>query len=178
MAGLLGFGCFGGGLFWVCYVVRCPGGQDDLLWVASDACHRFATPSAPIPRTCRYRGIHMAAPWAASGRDWRHSLLKRRNPCSCAAGVSSFLVPGDDLLSHGEAPHYHRRCVVSLLSSRWGQVVPTLYVRQANWFEARRDSNHPRMLLSGISCIHYRTCFWIPAFAGMTLGRGRGALSK
>ena len=37
----------------------------------------------------------------------------------------------DDLLSHGEAPHYHRRCVVSLLSSGWDQVVPTLYGRQA-----------------------------------------------
>ena len=30
-----------------------------------------------------------------------------------------FLKPGDDLLSHGETPHYHRRCTVSLLSSEW-----------------------------------------------------------
>ena len=37
----------------------------------------------------------------------------------------------NDLLSHGETPHYHRRCIVSLLSSGWDQVVPTLYVRQA-----------------------------------------------
>ena len=37
----------------------------------------------------------------------------------------------DDLLSHGEAPHYHRRCTVSRLSSEWDQVVPMLYVRQA-----------------------------------------------
>ena len=37
----------------------------------------------------------------------------------------------DDLLSHGETPHYHRRCIVSLLSSEWDQVVPTLYGRQA-----------------------------------------------
>ena len=36
----------------------------------------------------------------------------------------------DDLLSHGETPHYHRRCIVSLLSSEWDQVVPTLYGRQ------------------------------------------------
>ena len=42
--------------------------------------------------------------------------------------------PGDDLLSHGEAPHYHRRCAVSLLSSGWDQVVPTLYGRQAKGF--------------------------------------------
>ena len=44
------------------------------------------------------------------------------------------LNPDDDLLSHGEAPHYHRRYVVSLLSSAWDQVVPTFYGRQANWF--------------------------------------------
>ena len=37
----------------------------------------------------------------------------------------------DDLLSHGETPHYHRRCIVSLLSSEWDQVVPMLYGRQA-----------------------------------------------
>ena len=41
----------------------------------------------------------------------------------------------DDLLSHGETPHYHRRCVVSLLSSGRDQVVPTLYGRQAILFE-------------------------------------------
>ena len=45
----------------------------------------------------------------------------------------AFLEPGDDLLSHGETPHYHRRCIVSLLSSGWIQVVPMLYGRQANW---------------------------------------------
>jgi hypothetical protein len=38
--------------------------------------------------------------------------------------------PGGDLLSHGEAPHYHRRCTVSLLSSVWDQVVPVLFGRQ------------------------------------------------
>src|SRR5690554_4292067 len=41
------------------------------------------------------------------------------------------LMLDDDLLSHGEAPHYHRRCIVSLLSSEWDQVVPMLYGRQA-----------------------------------------------
>ena len=40
--------------------------------------------------------------------------------------------PDDDLLSHGETPHYHRRRAVSLLSSAWDQVVPTRYDRQAN----------------------------------------------
>ena len=47
----------------------------------------------------------------------------------------SNLKPGDDLLSHGDTPHYHRRGHVSLLSSGWGQVVPCLYGRQANWLE-------------------------------------------
>src|SRR5690606_22952659 len=42
-----------------------------------------------------------------------------------------YLVLDDDLLSHGEAPHYHRRCIVSLLRSEWDQVVPMLYGRQA-----------------------------------------------
>ena len=37
----------------------------------------------------------------------------------------------DDLLSHEETSHYHRRCIVSLLSSGWDQVVPVLYGRQA-----------------------------------------------
>ena len=44
---------------------------------------------------------------------------------------SLYLVLDDDLLSHGETPHYHRRCIVSLLSSGWDQVVPMLYGRQA-----------------------------------------------
>ena len=39
----------------------------------------------------------------------------------------------DDQLSHGETPHYHRRCIVSLLSSGWDQVVPMLYGRQEIW---------------------------------------------
>ena len=42
------------------------------------------------------------------------------------------LMPDDDLLSHGETPHYHRRRAASLLSSRWIQVVQTRYGRQAN----------------------------------------------
>ena len=43
--------------------------------------------------------------------------------------------PDDDLLSHGETPHYHRRCSVSLLSSRWDQVVPDRYGRQETRFQ-------------------------------------------
>jgi hypothetical protein len=37
---------------------------------------------------------------------------------------------GSVLLSHGEAPHYHRRYGVSLLSSAWDQVGPPRYCRQ------------------------------------------------
>ena len=55
------------------------------------------------------------------------------------------LKPGDELLSHGDTPHYHRRCIVSLLSSGWGQVVPMLYGRQANWLE-RRAHNRGSLL--------------------------------
>ena len=41
-------------------------------------------------------------------------------------------MPGGVLLSHGEAPHYHRRKTFSLLSSGWDQVVPVRYGYQAN----------------------------------------------
>jgi hypothetical protein len=57
-----------------------------------------------------------------------------KRPDHCWTGRLK-LKPGDDLLSHGETPHYHRRCIVSLLSSGRDQVVPMLYGRQANWLE-------------------------------------------
>ena len=50
-------------------------------------------------------------------------------------------MPGNDLLSHGETPHYHRRSSVSLLSSGWDQVGPERYCCQANRFEERSGSN-------------------------------------
>ena len=43
----------------------------------------------------------------------------------------SILMPGNDLLSHGETPHYHWRSSVSLLSSEWDQVGPERYGCQA-----------------------------------------------
>jgi hypothetical protein len=49
--------------------------------------------------------------------------------------------PGNDLLSHGETPHYHRRTNVSLLSSRWDQVVPIGYGRQEKRFLAYININ-------------------------------------
>ena len=63
---------------------------------------------------------------------------QNKTPTAFAIGVSEFNLD-DDLLSHGETPHYHRRCIVSLLSSGWGQVVPMLYGRQANWPDCPRS---------------------------------------
>ena len=57
------------------------------------------------------------------------SCGQNKTPTAFAIGVSEFNLD-DDLLSHGETPHYHRRCIVSLLSSGWDQVVPMLYGRQ------------------------------------------------
>ena len=54
---------------------------------------------------------------------------KAKPPIAVRSGVLGLNLD-DDLLSHGEAPHYHRRCIVSLLSSGWDQVVPMLYGRQ------------------------------------------------
>lgn len=59
--------------------------------------------------------------------------IQTKNPQHSVLGVIC-LKPGDVLLSHGETPHYHRRRSVSRLSSGWGQVVPLLYGRQANWY--------------------------------------------
>ena len=60
----------------------------------------------------------------------------------------SHSVPGGVLLSHGEAPHYHRRIGVSLLSSVWGQVGPPLYRRQDYSF-----NNFSISLCSAISSV-------------------------
>ena len=62
-------------------------------------------------------------------RPTRFSSVQNKTPTAFAIGVSEFNLD-DDLLSHGETPHYHRRCIVSLLSSGWDQVVPMLYGRQ------------------------------------------------
>ena len=50
-------------------------------------------------------------------------VLKRKKAI-LSDGLSTYLMPGSSLLSHGETPHYHRRYGVSLLSSAWGQVGP------------------------------------------------------
>ena len=56
--------------------------------------------------------------------------LKAKTPDALTSGVPIRL--GGDLLSHGDAPHYHRHYSVSLLSSVWCQVVPPHYRRQDN----------------------------------------------
>ena len=56
---------------------------------------------------------------------------RTKKPAHVWAGFLN-IKPDDVLLSHGETPHYHRRRALSLLSSRWIQVVQTRYGRQAN----------------------------------------------
>lgn len=43
--------------------------------------------------------------------------------------------------SHMGNPHYHRRKIVSLLSSEWYQVVPIFYLRQAIILSYTFDQN-------------------------------------
>ena len=72
------------------------------------------------------KAAHLQATMSALGIFDR----PKQNPClRKQTGVLEFNLD-DDLLSHGETPHYHRRCIVSLLSSGWDQVVPMLYGRQ------------------------------------------------
>ena len=81
------------------------------------------------------------------------SSAQNKTPSAFANGVSEFNLD-DDLLSHGETPHYHRRCIVSLLSSGWDQVVPMLYGRQ----EIRGLS---RSQLASLQQIGYVTAFGV-----------------
>ena len=66
---------------------------------------------------------------SVEGQGGHFSSAQNKTPTAFAIGVSEFNLD-DDLLSHGETPNYHRRCIVSLLSSGWDQVVPMLYGRQ------------------------------------------------
>ena len=92
--------------------------------------------------------------WKRSLRAFQaFSTAQNKTPSAFANGVSEFNLD-DDLLSHGETPHYHRRCIVSLLSSGWDQVVPMLYGRQ----EIRVLS---RDLLASLQQIGYVTAFGV-----------------
>ena len=61
---------------------------------------------------------------------------------------------GDDLLSHGETPHYHWRWNVSLLSSRRDQVVPFRYGRQAIRFCLMCFHTPLKFFILGIDLFH------------------------
>src|SRR5471032_2032693 len=83
------------------------------------------------------------------------SCRQKQNPyLHTQIGVSEFNLD-DDLLSHGETPHYHRRCIVSLLSSGWDQVVPMLYGRQ----EIRYPGRSPYGLRSSEWVCDRSRCF-------------------
>ena len=43
-------------------------------------------------------------------------------------------IPGNDLLSRGLSPNYHRRGSVSLPGSEWDRVVPLCYGHQRSYF--------------------------------------------
>ena len=87
-----------------------------LPWRIQNEGRTLTPPARPIP-----------LPEGGGARVFRRH--KNKTPTAFAIGVSEFNLD-DDLLSHGETPHYHRRCIVSLLSSGWDQVVPMLYGRQ------------------------------------------------
>ncbi len=76
-------------------------------------------PLLPLGR----KACEAAGQWRFRGPE------KTKPPIAKRSGVLGLNLD-DDLLSHGETPHYHRRCIVSLLSSGWDQVVPMLYGRQ------------------------------------------------
>ena len=79
-----------------------------------------------VQETRAFLGAHLPP-----SRRVRPARPQRKRPdAPCASGLWG--MPDNDLLSHGETPHYHRRRAVSLLSSGWDQVVPTRYDRQAN----------------------------------------------
>ncbi len=79
-----------------------------------------------------WTGLEPATP-GVTGR-YSNQLNYHSAVVNTSVDVVPKLKPGDVLLSHGEAPHYHRRYCVSLLSSAWNQVGPQRYGRQANSF--------------------------------------------
>src|SRR5690625_948641 len=101
--------------------------DDDLLSHGGESAPLFAALPRGRSNAPSRRG---AGPRSGpSGNKWAEPCVIK-NPTSGLSGFFEYM-PDDDLLSHGEAPHYHRRGAVSLLSSAWGQVVPTRYGRQA-----------------------------------------------
>ena len=65
--------------------------------------------------------------------DYLKTSEYKKSPVPILVQGFRVLMPGNDLLSHGETPHYHRRNSISLLSSGWDQVGLERYGCQANW---------------------------------------------
>jgi hypothetical protein len=91
------------------------------------------------PRTA-INGCRFSRPVLSTTQPSLHKLLLKSVLLNNAASslclqmpLNAIIKPGDVLLSHGEAPHYHRRYFVSLLSSEWNQVGPKRYGRQAKF---------------------------------------------
>ncbi len=82
--------------------------------------------------------------------------IKKPQSCNTASGFHNKM-PGSDLLSHGETPHYHWREEVSLLSSRWDQVVHSCYCRQTNWLVTWLLTSDP-ILVNTEKYHHYLSC--------------------
>ena len=99
----------------------------------------FAAPDdARTVYTCRQSEPYSAflALDDANNRDAIRVLIRpeTKRPHLLGSGLDGRTIkPGDDLLSHGEAPHYHWRNLVSLPSSRWDRVVPRRCGRRENW---------------------------------------------
>ena len=105
------------------------------------AAPRAGRPEMPARRPTRSVG-HIAPPRdTRKKRAARHCVsplcdVVRRNAARadfrrCKTADDGIEKPDDDLLSHEETSHYHRRGAVSLLSSGRDQVVPARYGRQA-----------------------------------------------
>ena len=92
-----------------------------------DSCHPGTHPSGSLRLSKLAPGQFVT--WRVVVTEVNYQKTEIKKPLQMAG--FSYLALDDDLLSHGEAPHYHRRCIVSLLSSGWDQVVPMLYSRQA-----------------------------------------------
>ena len=92
-----------------------------------DSCHPGTHPSGSLRLSKLAPGQFVTWRVVVTEVNYQKSEIKKPRQM---AGFS-YLALDDDLLSHGETPHYHRRCIVSLLSSGWDQVVPMLYCRQA-----------------------------------------------
>ena len=82
------------------------------------------------PRRCWRRALANGF-CRSTGRLLGFPRAQRKKPRHRSGVEASQFKPDNDLLSHGETPHYHRRRTVSLLSSVWDQVVPVRYCRQA-----------------------------------------------